>query len=105
MGKFFAVLLLVLLSFACDERDAITGQAPPGGVWTGQVTVHFVANDELQRLCERYENCEPPVLGFAGFDNYGACHVFTMAPKYVDDQNVTTLGHEVLHCIYGKYHR
>lgn len=105
MGKFFAVLLLVLLSYACGDREPITGQSPTGEVWTGQVTVHFLTDDELQKLCEKYENCEPPVHGFAGFDTRGTCHVFTMAPKYVDDQKVTTLGHEVLHCIYGKYHR
>lgn len=32
------------------------------------------------------------------------CVVHTVRPKYIDDDTVMTLGHEVLHCIYGSYH-
>lgn len=32
------------------------------------------------------------------------CDIHTFRPKRIDDQAVVTLGHELLHCIYGSYH-
>ena len=35
------------------------------------------------------------------------CHLdmYVVRPKEVDDEHVTTIGHEVLHCVYGPgYH-
>jgi hypothetical protein len=33
------------------------------------------------------------------------CTVHSFHPKSIDDQHVRTLGHELLHCVYGSYHR
>lgn len=32
------------------------------------------------------------------------CEVYVARPEQIDDAKVTVLGHEVLHCILGKYH-
>jgi hypothetical protein len=32
------------------------------------------------------------------------CTVYVPRPLFVDDQNTTVLGHEVLHCVVGRYH-
>ena len=32
------------------------------------------------------------------------CTIHTFTPRRQDDQHVTTLGHELLHCLYGSYH-
>jgi hypothetical protein len=32
------------------------------------------------------------------------CTVYVPRPLFVDDQNTTVLGHEVLHCVIGPYH-
>jgi hypothetical protein len=32
------------------------------------------------------------------------CTIHTFQPKRQDDQLVLTMGHELLHCIYGSYH-
>lgn len=33
------------------------------------------------------------------------CEVFVPRPETVDDRHTTVLGHEVLHCVAGKYHQ
>jgi len=32
------------------------------------------------------------------------CEIHVVEPKYVDDEETVTLGHELLHCLYGSYH-
>ena len=33
------------------------------------------------------------------------CTVYSPRPVTVDDQSTTVLGHEVLHCAFGRYHQ
>lgn len=33
------------------------------------------------------------------------CEIHTVKPKNVDDDATLTLGHELLHCLYGSYHQ
>lgn len=33
------------------------------------------------------------------------CQIHTVQPKKVDDDATLTLGHELLHCLYGSYHK
>lgn len=39
------------------------------------------------------------------FPDQYECEIHTVRPTRVDDIATLTLGHEVLHCIYGSYHR
>lgn len=32
------------------------------------------------------------------------CDIHVIEPKYIDDEPTLTLGHEMVHCIYGSYH-
>jgi hypothetical protein len=32
------------------------------------------------------------------------CEIFSLLPKSIDDEHTLTIGHELLHCIYGSYH-
>jgi hypothetical protein len=32
------------------------------------------------------------------------CNIHTVEPNFVDDEATLTLGHEMLHCLYGSYH-
>ena len=32
------------------------------------------------------------------------CEIHVLAPQYIDDERTLTLGHEMVHCIYGSYH-
>lgn len=44
-------------------------------------------------------NCE-----FYQSRNYSHCDLYLVLPKYVDDEWVNTVGHEVLHGLFGDYH-
>jgi hypothetical protein len=33
------------------------------------------------------------------------CRLWVLKPRNVDDQRTTALGHELLHCLAGEYHR
>jgi hypothetical protein len=46
--------------------------------------------------------------GFAvlvGRDGELVCRLWVLKPENVDDERTTALGHELLHCLVGKYHR
>lgn len=52
-------------------------------------------------------------LGYAVVDIHGMaimsaddniCEVYALVPKRIDDQRTLTIGHESLHCVYGRYH-
>ena len=45
--------------------------------------------------------------GFATWDQYNkTCVVHTMRVRHVEDkERLELLGHEVLHCMYGRYHK
>lgn len=32
------------------------------------------------------------------------CEIHILEPRFVDDDRTLTLGHEMVHCIYGSYH-
>lgn len=36
--------------------------------------------------------------------NIAYCDIFVVRPKFVDDEEACTIGHEVMHAIYGLYH-
>jgi hypothetical protein len=37
-------------------------------------------------------------------DEQLTCELHILDPKYVDDEATLTLGHEMIHCLYGSYH-
>jgi hypothetical protein len=46
--------------------------------------------------------------GFAvlvGTDSGLVCRLWILKPGNVDDERTTALGHELLHCLLGEYHR
>jgi hypothetical protein len=46
--------------------------------------------------------------GFAvlvGRDGELVCRLWVLKPENVDDERTTALGHELLHCLAGAYHR
>jgi len=38
-------------------------------------------------------------------DELYTCEIHIARPGRVDDTHTLTLGHEMLHCVYGSYHR
>jgi hypothetical protein len=102
LGFAIAAFLIV----ACGERKPnIVKQLDREGKPT-IVTVHFYENErELKQAMQRYN----PPEGLQGMaiwsESDAVCTIHTLAVKRVDDEATRTLGHEMLHCIYGSFHK
>lgn len=49
---------------------------------------------------------DPDHLGLAIYSpDDNICEIFALEPKKVDGEKTRTLGHELLHCIYGEVHK
>lgn len=99
------IVFILFLIFGCNIDNNKINKNFNGNIWRQEITIHFVSNVALQRKCETLNNCDPPVHGFSGPDQYGKCHIYVRRPSNIDDEATLTLGHEILHCIDGKYHK
>ncbi len=72
-----------------------------------EVTWYATAN-EVRAALEAAKVKGTPRGGVNGFSFTtadGVCHIHAVRPKEVDRAGTTTVGHEVLHCLLGQYHR
>lgn len=98
-------LILILLLTGCGER--VTPTPHPGDVHAlPLIEWRIVSEPELRRV---YADAGMPLErgqklhGFVGTQS-GRTVIYTTAPRTVDDQIATTLGHEVMHVALGSYH-
>ncbi|MGV8863290.1 MAG: hypothetical protein ACOH2T_19250 [Pseudomonas sp.] len=102
-------LLLVLILAGCDGTAIEQAPKPgdiiqvPGFEW------RVVDQHDMEATYIAYDmpfKEGDTLFGFQGWtiDGIRRPVVYTLAPRYVDDQPTCTLGHEVLHIILGKYH-
>lgn len=74
------------------------------------LNIKFHAFDSVEALHGAIERAgfEVSPSGYVGFAAWSLddmrCHVFYLRPEHVDDNRMTTLGHEVAHCLYGDFH-
>lgn len=75
-------------------------------VWKGEVMINFVDYHTLQRIFRMaYPKENYIVSGFAITDKEtGVCVIWAQKPKWVNDPYTTTIGHEIMHCVWGGYH-
>lgn len=68
-------------------------------VWFDTIEELQIALDDDE--IEAYSECEiyPEETG-----NIGFCEIWVVRAKYVDDDNHSSLGHEVDHGLHGSYH-
>ena len=73
-----------------------------------EVVVHkdlFEVNNALDDFAKEDR---PLVYGWSTWNIEGrpyVCQIHTTKPRWVDDQVTTTMGHELAHCVYGRYHK
>ena len=74
--------------------------------WNEMVFVHIMDTDEeLQAEFEAtYPGSSFKVRGFMKRQEDGTCHIYFLRPEHVNDDKTRTVGHELLHCIYNRYH-
>lgn len=111
VGMLFSLTLLISCNSQQSDRELIV---PTVNVIKTDSVIHLppmdwyiVDREELVRLYEENGQRIPPggqLEGISGIVN-GRNAVITTAPKYVDDEVTLTLGHEVMHVAFGKYHQ
>jgi len=111
-----------LLASALGTAPAAVGEIlkPTLDVNDMRVVVHYVSTDELTDLQRRYgANIDRRDIrqshrrGFSILKTNretGArtCEIYLPAdqrPREIDDEGTLSLGHELLHCMHGDYHR
>jgi hypothetical protein len=121
MKKLLLLSLLVLVS--CQPESNIK---PTIDRTNQDMTVRVVFHEDTDSLEEAYRITNnlstrtpiPEQWGFAAWNEFRdregntveipgeqyRCTIHTFKPKRQDDQLVLTMGHELLHCIYGSYH-
>ncbi|MBT9159070.1 MAG: hypothetical protein DDT26_00319 [Dehalococcoidia bacterium] len=111
MRTLFITLALVFMSVF------FIGCSPPTGIdkefdRTGEtLRIKVITHDSLRDLhaAKREVSGKPApegMIGFAGWTkttNY--CEIHILQPRRDLDDNVMTLGHEMMHCLYGAFHK
>ena len=108
-------ILAVLLLFGCEPGsrgpEMKKEHSRTGVPITVTVYEHDSYTDVTQALTQfQRERGQPrsadPSLGWAAWDHQPPyeCDIHVKPPKYLNDDDMLTLGHEMAHCLYGSYH-
>lgn len=120
------LILTCALLFGCSPEDLPSNITPSIDRVGQEMTVKVFFYPDAAALEEAYRKVNnltdrvpvPEQWGFARWNEWRApdgiyiepngarywCNIYTMTPKRQEDQHVLTLGHELLHCVYGSYH-
>jgi hypothetical protein len=120
------LILTCALLFGCSPDDSPSNITPSIDRVGQEMTVKVFFYPDSTSLEEAYRTVNnlsarvpvPEQWGFARWNEWRApsgeyiepnsprywCNIYTMTPKRREDQHVLTLGHELLHCVYGSYH-
>ena len=120
-GVIFALIIIAasLVLTSCENGEQVEPTFDRSGlIVETKVTVY----DRLRDMHNAYKDVHDlpnshDLTGLQGFavwyefpngkpkdENY-TCEIHIVRPTRVDDTRTLTLGHEMLHCIYGSYHR
>lgn len=116
---FIIVMIICVMITACTTEDPIIEGSIDRVGQEIKVTTHFYDNpSDLRRKYAIVHNVSLRLVdnglqGFAVWHEWPngepentefECQIHSIKPKRIDDRHVTTLGHELLHCLYGTYH-
>ena len=111
-----ATILLCSLTAHAELEFIETISKRAGFITNVQLTIHIVTSyAELAAIYEKGEGkpLPPHILTLEGLsnctrdvkNNTAHCDVWIFEPMFVDDEHTLTLGHEVLHGVFGnRYH-
>lgn len=102
MKNIFTAALIFLLT-ACNNGNPVEKEFDKEGQ-TLKVTVVFVNSErEMSRHAFDYMKGVRGQALYSKEDN--ECKIVTYEPRYIDKDPTMTLGHELMHCLYGDYHK
>lgn len=107
----FAVILTSSSLVGCEQQGKGEPIHPEFDRSEQIIRMKVVFHDSLSGVRKAKEvatgkPAEEGLLGFAGWNNQNTyCEVHAVRPNNSLDDRVLTIGHEVLHCVYGRYHK
>lgn len=103
------LILLTVLIFSvasCTDNMQQEKITPTRNDKSFTMTVNFLPNDDIKDFCTKL-GVSYEANGCTAFNlETKHCNIYVVEPKYVTDvERLRIMGHETLHCIYGKYHQ
>lgn len=103
--------LLVLVAAAAVLSCTMGERVKPTRTDTSfTVSVHMGTADEVRARCIAFGTWAEAPTGRQDvgctrfFHDRNHCEIHAPTPEFVDDEPTRVLGHELLHCIHGRYH-
>jgi hypothetical protein len=116
LGVVLAGVLMGGLMIACSPQasegvpivpEYNSNNKVPSSIAIPNFEWYIVSNTDLEGIYKRSGRTIPngaTLYGMTGYTEQGEPVIVTTAPQYVDDNVACTLGHEVMHIAFGKYH-
>jgi hypothetical protein len=112
MKYFLAIIisvLTVILLLSCQPPQSDFQPEWDRNHSTLIITINlYQTEDEMIKALEArlQRSVSPNQLGMAIMSpDDNVCEIYSTKPRRVDDKRTMTLGHEFLHCVYGRYHK
>jgi hypothetical protein len=107
MELFKCMLAIALVGLAgCGTTLKVADPIPREGEMTRNIS--WVITEDPHATCQQIGK-KPlffKTLGCAVWKDSGNCVIYTRAPRNEDDRRaMETMGHEMLHCFVGHFHR
>jgi hypothetical protein len=103
--KLIVALALAALA-GCTTTHHVADPIPKAGEMTRKIS--WVITEDPHATCQKIGK-KPlffKTLGCAVWRDSGNCVIYTRAPRNEDDRRaMETMGHEMLHCFVGHFHR
>lgn len=126
MYKIIAFFIMSLFLISCEDSNKVNNidkKLDRTGTPIIITVRYFKTENELKRAYQEVHGLSnsvqiPDQYGFARWPEWKnkngesvekpelyRCDIYALEPKRQDDKNVTTLGHELMHCLHGSYHK
>ena len=105
------VATLLIVSCEPSPEKKISGTQDYSNVQFPLTVYTYENNSELNKAVKDKSGHGQPVEGLSLWfltkktNQMSRCEIHVVVPNGVDDNHTMTWGHELVHCVYGTYHR
>ncbi len=101
----YIVMACIMLSFAGCDKPGVQALKKDRDQSQFMLVTHFLPLKQVQEICTKL-GLQYKVNGCNTYDSStNVCTIYAEPQEYQEDhKNLATIGHEVWHCRYGKWH-
>lgn len=99
-----SLVLPALLLAGCSAIPTREPIVPSRTIETMTVTIHQMSQDAVSAFCAD-EGLPRRRACTIAYPQEHRCDMYVPSVHFLDDPETETVGHEVLHCFYGRYHK